>query len=304
VAALIIDTDGASDDAVALLWAAPELVAVTVTGGVVPVDQAVHNVLVTLHVAGRDDVPVFAGAARSLLGRPFEEAADVHGAGGLGGLRFDAPAGRAAMAEPAADALDRLTADAPVTLVTLGPMTNLATALARRPSLATRPVTVIAMAGAQDAVGNHTAVAEYNVWCDPEAASAVVASGLDVTLVGWDVSRRDAVIGDAERARLAAIGTGPARFLGRVTEALERFCREQQGLPGYDLPDAAAVAVALDPGVVTRSSRHRVGVETGGRLTRGMTVVDHRAGTEPNATVVWAIDHARFMDGLAGALGG
>ena len=202
---------------------------------------------------------------------------------------------------PSADWLARATPST-VTVVMLGPMTNLAVALARDPALSRRAVRVVAMAGAQDAVGNVSAVAEYNVWCDPEAAAAVLTSGLDVTLVGWDVSRRDAVIGDRERRMLAEVGTSQAAFLLSVNEALDRFCREEQGLPGYDLPDAAAVAVALDPSVVTRLSRHVVGVETSGRLTRGMTVVDHRRGGSPNATVVWSIDHDRFVRGLAGAL--
>jgi purine nucleosidase len=292
VPALIVDTDGASDDAAALLMAArsPDLVAVTVTGGVVALAQAVANVLVTLAVAGRDDVPVYAGAARSLMGEPFPGAEDVHGPGGLGGHHFEPPA-RTAEAAPAADALDRLSAAGPTLLVTLGPMTNLAVALARGAGVAGRDLRVVAMAGSQDAVGNLTAVGEYNVVCDPEAAAAVMASGLDVTLVGWDVSRRDALIGDVELARLRQLGSPRAAFLRWVNEALDRFCRVEQGLAGYDLPDAAAVAVALYPSIVRRAERLPVTVETSGRWTRGMTVVDHR-GVEPaTATVVWSIDH-------------
>jgi purine nucleosidase len=299
---LVVDTDGASDDAAALLMAAasPELVAVTVTAGVVDVDQAVHNTLVTLDVAGRGDVPVYRGAPRSLLGRAFPGAEEVHGVGGLGGHVFSA-VGSAARGD-ATDALDRLLVGPDVTLVTLGPMTNLATLLARGKDVGAR---VVAMAGSQDAVGNVTAVAEYNVWCDPEAAAAVLGSGTDVTLVGWDVSRRDAVIGDRERALIAAAGTTRSSFLLRVNEALDRFCREVQGLEGYDLPDAAAVAVALDPSIVTRMQRLPVSVETGGRRTRGMTVVDHRPGVAGTSmsTVVWSIDHERFVAMLVKSLG-
>jgi len=303
VPALIVDTDGASDDAAALLLAArsPDLVAVTVTGGVVPLTQAVANVLVVLAVAGREDVAVYAGAERSLVGDPFPAAEEVHGAGGLGGYRFEPPE-RTVEPAPAADALDRLTAAGPALLVTLGPMTNLAVALARARGVAGRELRVVAMAGSQDAVGNMTAVAEYNVACDPEAAAAVLSSGLDVTLVGWDVSRRDALIGDAELARLRALGSPRASFLVQVNEALGRFCRIEQGLPGYDLPDAAAVAVALYPSIVRRAERLPVAVETSGRWTRGMTVVDHR-GVEPaTATVVWSIDHDAFVDRLCEAL--
>lgn len=301
--ALIVDTDGASDDAAALLMAArsPDLVAVTVTGGVVPLEQAVANVVVTLAVAGREDVPVYAGAARSLLGEPFPGAEEVHGPGGLGGHRFEPPA-RTAEAAPAADTLDRLSGAGPTLLVTLGPMTNLAVALARNAAVAGRDLRVVAMAGSQDAVGNITAVAEYNVACDPEAAAAVLSSGLDVTLVGWDVSRRDALIGDAELTRLRQVGSPRASFLIQVNEALDRFCRVEQGLAGYDLPDAAALAVALHPLVVRRSERLPVRVETSGRWTRGMTVVDHRGVESPTATVVWSIDHAAFVDRLVDAL--
>jgi purine nucleosidase len=303
---LIVDTDGASDDAAALLMAAasPDLAAVTVTGGVVPVEQAVHNVLVILAVAGRDDVPVHRGAARSLIGRPFEAAEEVHGPGGLGGHRFDAPAGRQVASPTAPDVLRDALSQGDATIVTLGPLTDLAMALSGLVGPCGPGVRVVAMAGSQDAVGNVTPVAEYNVYCDPEAAAHVLGAGLDTTLVGWDVSRRDAVIGDAERARLKGLGTPAADFLVRVNQALDRFCRDEQGLAGYDLPDAAAMAVALDPAVVTWSERLPVDVETAGRLTRGMTVVDHRGSGSANATVVWSIDHGRFVDDLVRALGG
>ena len=300
---LIVDTDGASDDAAALLMAArsPDLAAVTVTGGVVALHQAVANVLVILAVAGRGDVPVYAGAERSLVGDPFPGAEEVHGPGGLGGHRFEPPA-RTVERAPATDALGRLVDAGPALLLTLGPMTNLAVALARDPALAASGLRVVAMAGSQDAVGNVTAVAEYNVACDPEAAAAVVASGLDVTLVGWDVSRRDALIGYGERDRLRRLPSSRAAFLTHVTEFLDRFCRVEQGLPGYDLPDAAAAAVALYPSVVRHAERLPVAVETSGRLTRGMTVVDHRGGVPATATIVWSIDHNAFVDHLVAAL--
>ena len=298
--ALIVDTDGASDDAAALLLAArsPDLTAVTVCGGVVDVDRAVHNALVVLAVAGRPDVPVHRGAARSLTGRPFPPAEDIHGPGGLGGHDFDRPA-RGPDPRPASAVLvDGVAGDA--TILTLGPLTNVATALARSGHAGRGRL--VCMAGAQDAVGNVTAVAEYNVFCDPESAAAVLGSGLDITLVGWDVSRRDAVIGDDELARIRAVGTRRAAFLARATSSLDRFCRDVQGLAGYDLPDAAAAAVALHPDLVTASARLPVAVELAGRLTRGMTVVDHRGGSDPNATVVWSIDHRRFVDLLVAAL--
>lgn len=295
-----MDTDGASDDAAALLLAArsPDLAAVTVCGGVVDVDQAVHNALVILDVAGRPDVPVHRGAARSLTGRPFPAAEDIHGPGGLGGHHFEPP-GRTPDPRPAPDVLaDGVAGGA--TILTLGPLTNVATALAR--SRQAGPARLVCMAGAQDAVGNVTAVAEYNVFCDPESAAVVLGSGLDITLVGWDVSRRDALIGDDELSRIRAVGTRRAEFLVRANSSLDRFCRHVQGLAGYDLPDAAAAAVALDPGVVTASARLPVGVELAGRLTRGMTVVDHRGGSDPNTTVVWSVDHMRFVDLLVAAL--
>jgi len=305
--ALVVDTDGASDDAAALMIAAasPDLTAVTVCGGVIDVDQAVHNVLVVLDRAGRPDVPVHRGAARSLAGAPFPPASDVHGDGGLGGHRYPSPA-RRPDSTPAADVLADLLGVEGAIVVTLGPLTNVAAALARAGRTEAPAARLVAMAGAQDAVGNVTAVAEYNVFCDPEAAFAVLSAGCDLTLVGWDVSRRDAVIGDAEARRLRELGTDRARFLLEVNEALDHFCRDVQGLAGYDLPDAAAVAVAVEPGVVTASARLPVAVETAGRLTRGMTVVDRRRGAAPEllTTVVWSIDHARFVDLLVSSLSG
>lgn len=304
---LVVDTDGASDDAAALMIAASaaDLTAVTVCGGVVDVDQAIHNVLVVLDRAGRPDVPVYRGAARSSTGAPFPPATDVHGEGGLGGHRYPAP-GRAADPAPAADVLAEVLGVEGATVVTLGPLTNVAAALASPLHTEAPKARLVAMAGAQDAVGNVTAVAEYNVFCDPEAAGAVLAAGLDLTLVGWDVSRRDAVIGDAELRRLRELGTDRAQFLLEANEALAEFCRDVQGLAGYDLPDAAAVAVALEPGVVSSSARLPVAVETVGRLTRGMTVVDRRreAAAGPLATIVWSIDHGRFLDLLVSSLRG
>src|SRR4051812_3099219 len=183
---LIIDTDTASDDAVALLMAlrdpTVEVIAITVVAGNVPLDLAVQNALYTVELAGAH-VPVHAGAATPLL-QPLHTAQDVHGNDGMGDIGL--PLTGRVPAE--GDAVDRLVelidAHEPgeLALVTLGPLTNVAILFARRPDLATRLKEVVMMAGTSDGLGNITAAAEFNVWVDPEAMAVVLRSGADLAM--------------------------------------------------------------------------------------------------------------------------
>ena len=209
---LLIDTDTASDDAVALLMAlrdpTVEVIAITVVAGNVPLELAVQNALYTVELAGVD-VPVYVGAATPLL-EPLHTAQVVHGNDGMGDIGL--PLTGRVPAE--GDAVDRLIelidAHEPgeLTLVTLGPLTNIAVLFARRPDLATRLREVVMMAGTSDGLGNITAAAEFNVWVDPEAAAMVFRSGADLAMVGWDISRKYATF-DADQA--APLGDDPER---------------------------------------------------------------------------------------------
>src|SRR5579863_2547211 len=200
----LIDTDTASDDAVAIIMAlsAPDVrvCALTTVAGNVGLEQATRNALYTAEVCG-STVPVFKGAAAPLT-RAHEDAHWFHGRDGLSDRNYPAPA-RAPEREHAAEAIIRLCRETPgLTLVTLGPLTNVALAVTRDPTLIRNVGRCVVMGGAPCCEGNVTPAAEYNIWVDPEAARIVFRSGLPVEMVGWQVSRGASVLSEAEIARV------------------------------------------------------------------------------------------------------
>lgn len=294
---LVVDTDTASDDAVALLMAARvpgiRLRMVTTVAGNVPLPLATRNALITLERATTEVVPVHEGRDRPLL-RPLETAQFVHGQDGMSGVKFEAP-NRAPSGGHAAAALIELARREPGehVLVTLGPLSNIATALLMEPELLTRFQHTYSMAGALDGVGNVHPVGEYNVWADPEAAAIVLAAPGDKTWVGWDVSRRYAVMSSDEQDRLRRQGPLGA-FAVDINLDVDTYSRQTSGLDGFDLPDPIAMAAAIDPSLITRQSRHHVTIGLDS-IGRGGSFVDHRHdGPEPNLNVAWAVDEAAF----------
>lgn len=297
----LIDTDTASDDAVALLMALRypgiRVEAITVVAGNVPLEQGVQNALYTVELSGRS-VPVYRGLAKPLL-LPLETAQWVHGQDGMGdrglplGGREPAPGNGV---DVIIETLRRYPGE--VTVVTLGPLTNLAAALIKDPGIARLPREVVMMAGTGQGPGNVTPLAEYNVWVDPEAAKIVFESGMPLKMVGWDVSRAYAVITAEEAEAIRAIGTPYAHFVIDIQAALTEFCHRVTRLPGFDLPDPITMAIALEPGIATVSKRLFVAVECGGEWGRGQTVVDHLGvtGRPPNVEVVLEADRSRFFD--------
>jgi purine nucleosidase len=313
----LIDTDTASDDAVALVMAlrAPDVrvEAVTVVSGNVPLPRATENALYTLELCGASDVPVFAGADRPLVRAPAH-AEWFHGADGLGNQNY-APATMRPQREHAVEAIVRvIRANPGIELVTLGPLTNVALALLRDRSIVQDVARCVVMGGNPCCEGNVTPAAEYNIWCDPEAARVVFRSGMNVELVGWQLCRGDANLNAADIAHVRGLDTAFAHFCIDINCIAMQANLTQCGEHGIPLPDPVAMAVALDPaGVVTESSRHRVEVECASELTRGMTVVDRLnvAGDERNldewrtsgpSSVVWKIDVPRWKQILYRAL--
>lgn len=296
----LIDTDTASDDAVALVMALRytdvQVEAITVVGGNVPLEQGVQNALYTVELCGRQTL-VYRGLAKPLL-RPLLTAQLVHGEDGMGDIglplngRTPAP-GHAVQA--ILDTVHRFACR--VTLVTLGPLTNIAAALLQEPSMAGQVERCVIMGGLGQGHGNVTPVAEYNIWVDPEAAKIVFESGLPITMVGWDISRQFAVIDEAEAARLRALDTPLARFCVDIQRHVMQFGLHTTQLAGFDLPDPIAMAVALDPAVATFSRRLYVAVETQSELCRGQTVVDHLTmmGQPANVDVVLEASRERFL---------
>lgn len=303
-----IDTDTASDDAVALVMALRhaeiDVVGIGVVSGNVPLEQAVQNALYTRELCGRSDAPVFAGAEAPLR-IALETAQNVHGGDGMGDIGLPLH-GRHPDPGNAVDALLSASHECAgdLTLVTLGPLTNIATALHRDPTLPERIPRTVVMGAVADHFGNVTPGAEFNMWADPDAVDVVLQSGLRVEFVGWDISRRYAVI-DPDMAReIRSIGTPLAEFSIDIQGAVTDFCATETKLAGFDLPDPIAMAYAIDPAVAVRTTEYHLSVETAGELTRGMVLMDklglnHR---EPNATVVIEADRGRFLDLLRNAL--
>lgn len=273
---LLIDTDTASDDAVALLMAlrSPlvEVAAITVVAGNVPLAQATSNALYTAELCG-SNVPVFAGCDKPLT-RALEPATWFHGMDGLGDHGF-APQTKTAEPGHAVDAiLACAQANPGLEVVTLGPLTNFATALHREPKLAKQISRCVVMGGAPCCEGNVTPAAEFNIWVDPEAARMVLLSGVPVELVGWQLSRYDAALDRGDIAQVLALETPLARFTVECNSRAQEAYLEQTGEHGISLPDPIAMALLLDPTLALEASEHAVEIECESELTRGMTVVD------------------------------
>lgn len=303
----LIDTDTASDDAVALLMALRypgiQIEAITVVAGNVPLDQAVQNALYTVELCGAS-APVYAGLARPLM-VPLHTAQNVHGRDGMGDIGLPLQ-GRVPATGHAVDVLietiNRF--DGEIELVSLGPLSNLACALLLDPSLAGKVKSYTMMGGIGQGYGNVNELAEYNIWADPEAARIVFESGLPITMVGWDISRLYAAFDKVESARFRSIGTRFAEFSVDIQGAVDAFAQSETHLVGYDLPDPIAMAVALDPSVATDVRYLPVTVDIHSPLGRGQTVVDHlkMTGKQPNAHVVLTADRTRFLDLMYGCM--
>jgi len=289
---VLIDCDPGQDDAIALLLAlaSPELdvLGVTTVAGNQTLDKTTTNALRVLELAGREDIPVAAGADRPLEGE-LVTAADAHGETGMDGPDLPPPR-REALEEHAVDFLAERAGSA--TLIALGPLTNVALLLERR---AERPDRIVLMGGAI-AEGNMTPSAEFNIWVDPEAAHRVFTSGLDVTMVGLDVTNRAVLTGE-HAARL--------RDAGRVGAAVAAMLDFYLGfyLAAYDhggapIHDAVALAHVIRPELLETLERH-VEIDHGPGLCRGRTVVDMRRRLtlpEPNARVAVDVDVEGFSE--------
>jgi inosine-uridine nucleoside N-ribohydrolase len=296
---IVLDCDPGHDDAIALLLAlaSPEidLRGVATVAGNQTVEKTTANALRVLELAGRDDVEVAAGAGRPLVREPFV-AAYVHGETGLDGSDLP-PARGEPVAQHAVDFLAERVGG--ITLVATGPLTNVALLLARYPEA--RPERIVLMGGAI-AEGNVTPAAEFNVWADPEAAKRVFASGLDLTMVGLDVTHR-ALVRTEHKERLRAAGR-VGRTVAELLDFYDRFHREVYGFDGSPIHDAVALAYAFRPELLeTRELNVEVDCES--ELCRGRTVVDvwRRSGREPNAKVAVGIDAAAFVELLVERVG-
>jgi inosine-uridine nucleoside N-ribohydrolase len=340
---VIIDTDPGVDDALALLLAmrSPELKieAITPVAGNVPLDLTLPNALRMVEIAGRTDIPVAAGARTPLM-RRLVTATYAHGENGLGGAVFPEPTTKP-VATPAAEIIRQIVRKYPgeVTLITIGPLTNIATALNADPDLAGM-VRALVMMGGSLSGGNITPAAEFNVYVDPEAARIVFQSGIPMTMVGLDVTRRTSLTDEHVRT-LEAAQNPVSQAAATIGRNAIHHTRERGYLVGPNMHDSLAVAGFLDPAIL-KLQDYYVDVETTGELTAGETLGYspiagdlRRPGMEkdaaamnmpirgsaptlastktspvlrdkfvPNTKVAVEVDSARFFDLLIGRLSG
>ena len=294
---VLIDCDPGQDDALALLLAlgSPELdvLGVTAVAGNQTLDKTTANALRVLELAGRTDIGVAAGADGPLAGE-LVVAADAHGETGLDGVDLPPPSAEAVAAHAKDFLAEKAAAsDQPVTLVALGPLTNIALLLEAHQETAEKIERVVLMGGAIHE-GNQTPSAEFNIWIDPDAAARVFESGLDVTMVGLDVTNK-AVLSNADAESLR--GAGPvAEAAADMLEFYLGFYNEAYDHGGAPIHDAVALAHVFRPDFLTVEDRH-VEVDTSEGPCRGRTVVDMRrrtCGPDPNAHVAVDIDGGAF----------
>lgn len=341
---VIIDTDPGVDDALALLLAmrSPELQieAITAVAGNVPLELTLPNALRMVEVARRTDIPVAAGAKGPLL-RRLVTATYAHGENGLGGAAFPEPKLKA-VAAPATDIIRQIVRKYPgeVTVITIGPLTNVGAALNSDPELA-RMIRGLVMMGGSLSGGNITPAAEFNVYVDPEAARVVFQSGIPVTMVGLDVTRKTSLTDEHVRI-LEAVQNPVSQAAATIGRNAINRNRERGFLAGPNMHDSLAVAGFIDPSIL-QFQDYYIDVETTGELTAGETLgyspdagdLRRRPGMEkeaaamnmpirgsaptlastrtspvlrekwaPNAKVAMGVDSPRFFDLLIGRLAG
>lgn len=301
---IVLDCDPGHDDAIALLLAlgSPEvtLLGVTTVAGNQTLEKTTANAIRVLDHVGRPDVPVAAGAARPLV-RELRVAAEVHGESGLDGPALPPPS-----REPeSTDAVEWIAGvvkhhSRPVTIVATGPLTNVALFLASYPELGGRLERIVLMGGAIG-LGNTTPAAEFNIWVDPEAASRVFQSGVDLTMVGLDVTHR-ALMTPAHAQRLSGAGRA-GRLVAELFGFYAQFHQREYGWDGSPVHDAVAVGHVIDPSLLTTAHRGVI-IDTGAELSRGRTHVDleGRAGWDRNCHVAVEIDADRFLELLVSRL--
>jgi len=297
---IIIDTDPGLDDAIALLFALAasdrlDVCAITVVAGNVPVDLASRNALIVRDWAGRPEIPVYAGCPRPLV-RDLLTGESVHGTSGLDGVPLHQPKSGLSTGH-AVDFLISTLSSSPersVTLCLIGPSTNIAAALNQAPDVARRVREIVMMAGCYLTRGNATPVAEFNVYVDPHAASLVFHSGIPLTVLPLDVTRK-ALTTPARIEKLGKLGNRCGSMIAQILTFYQRHDIEKFGLEGGPLHDPCVIGYLLDPSLFL-GRRVNVVVETHSELALGETVVDWDGvtGRATNALWIYQIDVERF----------
>ena len=306
---IIIDTDPGQDDAVAIMLAfgSPdeiEVLGITAVAGNVPLPLTQKNARIICELAGRPDARVYAGCDAPLK-RKLVTAEHVHGKTGLDGPVLADPVMPLQPGHAVDFIIETLRSETAgsVTLCTLGPLTNVATAFLKAPDIISRVAQIVLMGGAYFEVGNITPTAEFNIYVDPEAADIVFKSGVSLVVMPLDVTHK-ALTNQARVDRFRALGTAPGLMVAEWTDFFERFDMQKYGSGGAPLHDPCVIAYLIDPGLFT--GRHiNVEIETGSDLTLGMTVADWWGVTPrvPNALFIGGVNADGFFALLTERIG-
>ena len=297
---VIIDTDTAADDAVALIMAINnpnvQIEAITVVAGNVSLNQGVQNALYTISLC-QSSHTVYPGMSKPIV-RQLDTAENVHGKDGLGDIGLPLFGFKPSDQHAVEIIIEKINQQPnEVTLICLAPLTNIATALLIDSSIASKLKECIIMGGVGKGRGNVTPISEFNFWADPEAAKVVFESGIPIKMVGWDISRKFAVFDNVEAARLKALGTPLAKFAIDIQKKLIEYTKQITHLKGFDLPDPIAMAIAIDETVATRTKRAFVTILTNDDFSRGQAVIDFigSTGNKPNAEIVLKANSQKFI---------
>ena len=298
---IVIDTDTAQDDCVAILLGylepAADLLGITLVAGNLTFGQQLHNAVLTLELGGGlGEVPIYVGCRRPMV-KPLVSAVSVHG-DGVGGIRFLGDASNYVSNEHAVDALIRLAREhvGNLRIVCIGPLTNIGLATIKDPDFVSNVAQLIIMGGSNNSRGNITPAAEFNFYVDPEAAKVVLTAGFRMTIVPWTpLTLADGVFRENELNTLEALDTPLSTFFGRLIQDTLAFDRSV-GINGSAHPDSLAISCVLHPEIILSSARYHVDIDTSDSIARGYSAMSWGVhGLQPNATVIERIDRDAFL---------
>lgn len=303
---IILDCDPGHDDAIAIILAGGDptidLIGITTVAGNQTLPRVTRNALSVLRVARLTDIPVFAGCARPLV-RKVEVSEAIHGGSGLDGVELPEPVTEVGSQHAVDFIIDTIMNNEPktITLVPTGPLTNIAMAVRKAPAIAERVQEVVLMGGGYH-TGNWSAVAEFNIVVDPEAAHIVFNEPWPLTMVGLDLTHQ-ALATPAVEEKIRAIGSECSEFVLGLFGFFGKAYQEQQGFENPPVHDPCAVAYLIDSSVIS-TRKAPLDVELRGELTVGMTVVDFRAPVPETCTTQVAVqlNHGRFWDLVVNAI--
>ncbi|WP_416149085.1 nucleoside hydrolase [Salipaludibacillus sp. HK11] len=308
---IIIDTDTAGDDTIALLTALHHfrVEGVTITGGNVAFNQQIENALYTIQVSQNQAyTPVYCGYEGPIFSSGTKQhvtVEDVHGSDGMGDSFFDKAIQRPEK-EHAVDFIINKVKENPgeIVLLAIAPLTNISMAIKKCPEIIKDLKHLYIMGGTNNSLGNITPAAEYNFWVDPEAAKIVLHSGVPITMVGWDMCINYSLMDDNDHHDIKKLATKGSDFFINVNRVVKKFNKTVHRLSGTTHPDTLLAAIAADNSIMTKSTNYYVDVETIGELTRGYSLVDvnNRTGNLPNVRVCEAVDRPKFKNMLLNVL--